>query len=246
MAFKLRSGNKTTFKNMGSSPVKATSTLSTSDAEAILQRNQEYKDKKIEERRQYQEDLMNYAPWNVKKPGTVEIDDKDVEMEEGWDYTDLSEDANINKYKSKDQIKHERRRRKIISRTDDPTTEEDESKYTQEERREDRIADLKNKKRRAKGTGGYGLKFDWRNMLLGDSVASGFSIEKKEELLDAKIKKTKSKYAKQDRKKKQKKEIKELKTTKKNTKKYKKYLSDLNNESSALGYEDFLETLDKK
>ena len=205
MAFKLKSGNSPKFKMVGSSPVKATdSGLDTPEADAILQRSQDRKDKL-----ELQRDMIDYAPWNVQKAGEVEsgkeddptttCDESKMKMEEGWDYSaEGGEDANINKYKSKSQIKYENKMSKLKSKRDDATTPEDESKYTKEEKYEDKLTNLENRQRRAKGTGSYGLKFDWRNMLVGDSVAAGFSIEKKEDLLSSKIQKHKDKYRREE------------------------------------------------
>ena len=239
MAFKLKSGNSPKFKMVGSSPVKATdSGLDTPEADAILQRSQDRKDKL-----ELQRDMIDYAPWNVQKPGEVESgkeddpttpeDESKMKMEEGWDYsTEGGEDANINKYKSKSQIKYENKMSKLKSKRDDATTPEDESKYTKEEKYEDKLTNLENRQRRAKGTGGYGLKFDWRNMLAGDSIAAGFSIEKKEDLLGGKIKKHKDKY----RRKQEKESIKKTyKTEKAASKGYKKYTKGIGKEISVIG-----------
>jgi hypothetical protein len=197
MAFKLKSGNSPKFKMVGSSPIKATgSGLDTPEADAIRQRSQNYKD-----RLQEQRDMVKYAPWNVQEPGEVEsgegddpttsTDESKMKMEEGWDYsTGGGEDANINKYKSKTQIKYENKIRKQRSKQD--------LDYTDEEKHQDKLANLEDKQRRAKGTGSYGLKFDWRNMLAGDSIGAGFSVEKREDLLGGKIQKHKDKYRRKE------------------------------------------------
>ena len=227
MKFKLKSGNSPKFKMVGSSPAKATdSGLNTPEADAILRRNQQYLDLKAERaaEAQRQQDMIDYAPWNVQEPGEVDSgieddptttgDESKMKMEEGWDYsTKGDEDTNINKYKSKSQVKYEKKINKIKSKTDDPLTEADESKYTKEEKYQDKLAHLENKQQRARGKGSYGLKFDWRNMLVGDSIASGFSVEKKEDLLGDKIQKHKDKYKRKQERASVKKAYKEAKNT---------------------------------
>jgi hypothetical protein len=225
-SFKLKSGNKPSFKMMGSSPIKQTVTgLETPDADAILQRTQEYLDKKAEREEQQRLDRVKYAPWSeevkekhkeqyesdeMEEFDTGEVDEEGKaiigtrkvmkDLEEGWDYTAGTEltDANISKYKSKEEIRQDKKDRKAASKG---FGSEEGEKYTKEEKYKDKMYNLADKYQRARGTGGMGVSFDWKNMLLGGSIASGFKIEPKKDILARKIKKKAAKKTSRELKK---------------------------------------------
>ena len=188
MAFKLKSGNSPKFKMVGSSPIKATgSGLDTPEADAILQRNQQYLDIKAE-REEQQRSLKQKVNREVveyygdeSEPMREQNREKGIDPDTGLpvtttEGTDLSvTDEDTNKYKSKTQIKHDAKMRKLRAKEDQD--------YTGKEKYDNRQAKLQDKITRAKGTGGSSLTFDWKSMLLGDSIAAGFKIKPKKDVL---------------------------------------------------------------
>ena len=89
-------------------------------------------------------------------------------------------DANINKYKTKTQINLDAKQRKLNSKAYDS---DGGKKRTKAEKYSDKTQKLADKYQRAKGEGGFGLKFDWKNMLMGGDIASGVSVERKQDLI---------------------------------------------------------------
>jgi len=229
MSFKLRSGNKTPFKMMGSSPLKQTEDdgLSTSDADRIKKNTKRTKLQKYQDEVAYKEsklarerEAMETTPWNedvkaetatmknVQKGPKGDVDpdtgkvtnisgeDASVKTdvgEGGYDYgedgnlDDKSRyDKNVNKYKTKTQIKEDDKQRKHQSKLYDS---DQGKKRTYAEKYADKTQKLADKYQRAKGEGSFGLKFDWKKMLLSDSIAGGFSIERKQDLIADKLSK---------------------------------------------------------
>jgi hypothetical protein len=176
----------------------------------MFDENQAYEKKK----RQAETELIENAPWNEKsKAETATLKgqkgpkkDETTKKTSGKDAmtkTDVGEggykyggdgslddpsrfDANINKYKTKSQIKEDAKQRKLKSKLYDS---DDGSKLTHAEKYANEQQELADKYQRARGEGTKGLKFDWKNMLLGNSIASGFSIERKQDLIADKMSK---------------------------------------------------------
>ena len=82
-SFKLKSGNKPSFKMMGSSPIKQTSTgLETPGADAILKRTQDFKDKQSE-KEYLRKEALKKAPWSeeVKEKHKEQYDTGQVDKD---------------------------------------------------------------------------------------------------------------------------------------------------------------------
>lgn len=171
--------------------------------EQMFDQNQAYEKKK----RQAETELIENAPWNEKskaetatlkgQKGPTKGEDGKTSGKDAITKTDVGEggykyggdgslddpsrfDANINKYKTKSQIKEDAKQRKMKSKLYDS---DDGSKLTHAEKYANEQQKLADKYQRARGEGTKGLKFDWKNMLLGNSIASGFSIERKQDLI---------------------------------------------------------------
>lgn len=215
MTFKLRSGNKTAFKMMGSSsPMKETGD-DLYDAAANIQKNTaKTKEQQLVEEQNYQEKkrsieqaAMRETPWNedVKaetatlkgQKGPTKGEDGKTSGKEAITKTDVGEggydygadgklddgsrfDANINKYKTSSQIKEDNKQRKLKSELYDS---DGGKKTTKAEKYANKTQQLADKYQRAKGEGSFGLKFDWKNMLMGDGIMKGFSVERKQDLI---------------------------------------------------------------
>jgi len=210
MTFKLKSGNKTSFKNMGSSPIKQSADGLGDPAAEIQKRTSEYEKAKAAARIAREEkaaqiqakrDMMANAPWTdkAKQRNIEQYDTGQVDKYGNPIYEDPSEgtgldveDDDISKYKSKTQIKHDAKMRELESMSDDV--------YTDEERYTDKQAGLADRIDRAKGTGKSGLSFDWKRMLLGGDIASGFKIEPKKDILQRRKDKSTKKYNKKQAK----------------------------------------------
>tara|TARA_R100001594_G_scaffold51939_1_gene85448 strand:- start:53 stop:808 length:756 start_codon:yes stop_codon:yes gene_type:complete len=233
MTFKLRSGNKPTFKSMGSSPLHQTGTGLVGGAgdnvsEDIKKRTYISKEQQLQKEIDYKElrqaqleQKLEDAPWSkTRKKENITMRDKDGNIigetvsptgEDGYDYDhDVMSDENINKYKSKEQIRQDARDRKLQSKSTD-------NKYTKDEKYADKMAELGDKYQRARGTGSMGLKFNWKNALLSDGLLGGFSIERKQDIIADKMTKKASKRRDAQLKK-------ERRTARKNYKKYTKNL----------------------
>tara|TARA_R100001510_G_scaffold33178_1_gene29684 strand:- start:190 stop:1230 length:1041 start_codon:yes stop_codon:yes gene_type:complete len=222
MTFKLRSGNKTAFKMMGSSsPMKETGDgLDTPNADRINQNTRISKEQKLNEeidyqkkKRELEQAAIETTPWNEnvkaetatlkgqkgptkgedgKTSGKDAITKTDV-GEGGYDYGEDGElgdgtrfDANINKYKTASQIKEDNKQRKLKSELYDS---DGGKKTTKAEKYANKTQKLADKYQRAKGEGSFGLKFDWKNMLMGDGIMKGFSIERKQDIIADKLSK---------------------------------------------------------
>ena len=249
MAFKLKSGNQPKFKMVGSSPVKATATemavgegLNTPTAIKIRENMRIAAEQKLENAKAKQKEnkeLVEYygdesEPMREKNREKVEIDGKMVAPTEGTDIHVKDED--ISKYKSKTQIKHDAKMRKLRAKEEDG--------YSDEEKYANRQAKLQDKITRAKGTGGSSLTFDWKSMLLGDSIAAGFKIKPKKDVLA----KRKAKHTKGRDTKLAKEESKSIIKAKKYwNKEYKDYVKLQNkNNSSAKSFAEWKESRGKK
>jgi len=196
MTFKLRSGNKTPFKMMGSSPMKQASyaNLDETDAKRIKETTRQTKEKQLEDEIAYKElqdeqlrQTLEDAPWSdTRKKENISMKDGETVSatgEGGYDYNQSAmSDANINKYKSKQQIKQDSKDRKLDSKISG-------NEYTKDEKYADKQLKRQDKYQRARGTGEMGLRFNWKNALLGDGLMAGFSVDKKENIIGDKIKK---------------------------------------------------------
>ena len=199
MAFKLRSGNAPKFKMVGSSPLKQEDeSLTTSKAEkesgVIGDEESKYTPRKQTQAeidaektalaKLEREEILKYAPWQeaTKEKYKEEVDGEP--MTEGMGLG-TETDLDIAKYKSKAEIKHDAKMRKLKAKED--------AEYTDVEKYRGKQRKLADKYQRARGTGEMGVSFDWRNMLLGGGVVSGFKVEPKKDILSRKMKKTSDK-----------------------------------------------------
>ena len=265
MAFKLKSGNKVSFKMMGHSPLKQDETGLGDDAARIQKNTRLTKLQKHEEEKAYNEKkaadaqaLHENVPWGEKakeesatmkgQKGPKKDDQGNISGKDAMTSTDTGEggynygeetfsDTNINKYKTKAQIKQDAKTRKAKSKS---YGSEGDRKYTDDEKYSDKINTLADKYQRASGEGSYGLTFDWKKMLVGDSVASGFGFKRKQDIVAGKMSKlarkkrdAKTKQAGRD----------ERKTLKTKNKAYKKYLKQQkklgSKDESTTSFEDF-------
>ena len=248
MTFKLRSGNKPTFKNMGSSPVKQTTDYAANltGGEAIKSRTAASKEERLKDEIAYKKlretelrKTLEEAPWSeTRKKENISMRDKEGNIvgetisatgEGGYDYTQ-DRDTNINKYKSKEQIKQDHKNRKLESKLSD-------GKYTKDEKYADKQSKRFDKYQRARGTGKMGLRFNWKNMLLGDSIAAGFSVDKQENIIADKM----TKAAEKRRDKAFKKEQKDKrKDRKKYYKPYQEYKKNIGTDQEAISFEEYV------
>jgi hypothetical protein len=231
--FKLKSGNKTSFKMMGSSPIKQTTNDGLDDDGLYnpvpdIRRSapwsQEAKDKLKD---QYYTGEYESYDTGIEDDPTTDVDEsvgtrpRMKNIEEGWDYSTGGEftDPNVSRYKSKEEIRQDKKDRKLKSKG---YGSEGGKKYTKEERYKDRMKNLADKYQRARGEGSYGVSFDWRNMLLGGDIASGFTVEPKKDILARKIEKKASKKKSKELKETRKTQRDAVKAEQKAYKKYKK------------------------
>jgi hypothetical protein len=268
-SFKLKSGNKPSFKMMGSSPIKQTYGTGLFDAtEGITQRTQDFTNLQIEKAKTERDLLLKRAPWSpeVKEKHKEQYESDEMEefdtgevdemgkaimgkrkvmkdLEEGWDYTAGANltDPNISRYKSKEEIRQDKKDRKAASKGFES---EEGEKYTKEEKYKDRMANLADKYQRARGTGAMGVSFDWKNMLLGGDIASGFKVEPKKDILARKIKKKAAKKTSRELKKTRKTQRRAFKDEQKAYKTYKKKQKKLDVEPK--DFDHWKRTLGKK
>ena len=190
MTFKMRSGNKVSFKNMGGSPAQKVVNIEDSGLEGGTPDIQNYNKQKEYEKME----AKNLAKLEKKyTSGTLkDLRDYNISEEqkssggrvltEGVDVTD----DDINQYKSKEQLKQDKKTRKLTSKLDERGDEEKRD-YTREEKRSDKDDLLADKLQRAKGTGSNTMTFDIRNALLGGSLGAGLTLEAKHKVLQRKI-----------------------------------------------------------
>ena len=82
-----------------------------------------------------------------------------------------------------------------------------------------------------------GLRFNWKNMLLGDSIAAGFSVDKQENIIADKM----TKAAEKRRDKAFKKEQKDKrKDRKKYYKPYQEYKKNIGTDQEAISFEEYV------
>ena len=253
MTFKLRSGNKPTFKNMGSSPVKQTTDYAANltGGEAIKSRTAASKEERLKDEIAYKKlretelrKTLEEAPWSeTRKKENISMVDEDgnpitdksnvisATGKGGFDYDHTaSSDENINKYKSKEQIRQDHKDRKLKSKMSD-------LEYTKDEKYADKQSKRFDKYQRARGTGKMGLRFNWKNMLLGDSIAAGFSVDKQENIIADKM----TKAAEKRRDKAFKKEQKDKrKDRKKYYKPYQEYKKNIGTDQEAISFEEYV------
>jgi len=215
MAFKLRSGNKISFKNMGSSPVKQTDDglVSIGKTDADVFRNNEAKIELLKLQNQERERQKLESGESKETPTVDKLRDRSKKEEQDVSGEILSEnrdapdgDNDMNQYKSKEQIKQDNKTRKLISRKNssdevgddiyDPTEDRKifgmkvgTKQYTKGERTRDKDAYLADRLQREKGTGENAYSFNWKNALLGDSFASGLTYGAKHKKTQKKINK---------------------------------------------------------
>jgi hypothetical protein len=209
MAFKLKSGNKPTFKNMGSSPLHQTGTGLVGGAgdnvsEDIKKRTYISKGQQLQEEIDYKasreaqlQQILADAPWSkTRREKNITMRDEDGNIigetisptgEGGYDYGySVMSDENINKYKSKEQIRQDAKDRELQSRSTD-------NEYTEDERYTDEMAELADRYQRARGTGGMGLKFSWQDALLSGGILGGLKVAPKQNIIADKMTKKASK-----------------------------------------------------
>ena len=129
MAFKMRSGNKISFKSMGSSPVKQSAAtdeglVSIGKTDADVFRNNEAKIELLKLQNQERERKEKEAgEKEAKRPTVDKLRDRSKKEEQDVSGEILSEnrdapdgDNDMNQYKSKEQIKQDNKTRKLISR----------------------------------------------------------------------------------------------------------------------------------
>jgi len=189
--FTLKSGNKVSFRDMGSSPVKQTDYTQTAVNEGLVDKkanpesNQQQADlsaktleaKYREERRKATQDAVSNIPTaaerraeNIKAAGTEG-------QVEGVDYKT-----------TKELRKDRKARRQERKGIEDP-----------KERRDQKIADkithLENKRDRQKGTGKSKVTFNWKKAVLGGSSAAGVGHRPAHEATQERINRKKNRLA---------------------------------------------------
>ena len=196
MAFKMRSGNKVSFKNMGGSPAKQesedTKLVSKGETDADIWRiKKAEKDAAKLQLQKESRSLKELRDYNVRQE--QEASDRKRSLTEGVNVTD----DDVNQYKSKEQLLQDRVTRNVERR---------QMEYGSDERKaqlvKDRDATLRDKLQRAKGTGRNTMTFDWRQALLGGDIKSGMRYEPAHEVLQRKIDKRAKKAKKKEARKK--------------------------------------------
>ena len=178
MAFKMRSGNKVSFKNMGGSPAKQDTSLVSkgeTDADTWKLKKAEKDEAKLQLQKESRS-LGELKDYNVRQE--QETSGRKNSLTEGVNVTD----DDVNQYKSKEQLLQDR-----VTRN----TERRQMEYGGGKRKaqltKDRDATLRDKLQRSKGTGRNTMTFDWRQALLGGDVKSGMRYEPAHEVLQRKI-----------------------------------------------------------
>ena len=221
MAFKMRSGNKVSFKNMGGSPAQQVAGIEESGLEGgakdIKQREYEKMEAKNLaklEKKYTSGTLKDLREHNIseeqKSSGGRVLTEGVTDEQKAAGQTDVTDD-DMNQYKSKEQLKQDKKTRKLGSRFDERGDDEKRD-YTREEKRSDKDALLKDKLQRAKGTGRNTMTFDIRNALLGGSLGAGLTWEAKHKVLKRKIDKRAKKALGREAKEKGKKDRAKLKS----------------------------------
>tara|TARA_R110000744_G_scaffold199155_2_gene318400 strand:+ start:1391 stop:2344 length:954 start_codon:yes stop_codon:yes gene_type:complete len=210
MAFKMRSGNKVSFKNMGGSPAKQDDGLinvSDTQSEVDLRKRQDLADQRASDNyiagsqdgarstktkksgenilsveNRSDKTLKDLREYNVKKE--QKASGRKKALTEGANVTDKDTD----KYKSKAQINQEKKTRNVERR---------QMEYGSDERKTQRVKDkdatIKDKLQRAKGTGRSTMTFNWKDALVGGDLSSGMRYEPAHEVLKRKQAKRKTK-----------------------------------------------------
>ena len=210
MAFKMRSGNKVSFKNMGGSPAKQDDGLmDANDAQSAVdaRKRQELADQRASDNyiagsqdgarstkakksdkdilsveNRSNKTLRDLREYNVKKE--QKASGRKKALTEGANVTDKDTD----KYKSKAQINQERKTRNVERRQMEWGSDK---RKTQ--RVKDKDATIKDKLQRAKGTGKNTMTFNWKDALVGGDLSSGMRYEPAHEVLKRKQAKRTSK-----------------------------------------------------
>ena len=239
MAFKMRSGNKVSFKNMGSSPTKQTDATADALAEGLGTgglgsevQGTLTEAQLLERRRKIEHELHKKEEKDFDyKEKKEEIEDlsKDPSMSEmsteeyiGSGEVEIGDD-DVNQYKTKEQIKQDAKTRKAKSKANTETEARKflgmkigTKQYTKAEKAADKKAKLEDQLQRSKGTGEHKFTYNIGKALLADDFGSGIEYKPKEELIQKKLYKTAKKASDKAAKKKGKTDRKDLK--KKNSK----------------------------
>ena len=203
MAFKMKSGNKVSFKNMGSSPAKQDidTSLDSSDADAIIERdverkrnkelavqiaNLESKDSQADRTKRILEGKGTDADRIKAEKTRAEVEKNKKLMPWSKETKEYYADPDMAKYvKSRGELRADRNLNKELSRSEDSPGGK---KITKEERYDTRTKDLYNKYKSAQGSGKQGVKFNWKDALFsGGGLAGGFSIGPKRDILAEKM-----------------------------------------------------------
>ena len=214
MAFKMRSGNKVSFKSMGGSPAKVTDytkglTADTAATAAVDKTKASILERKYaEEQRKANKSALDNMPTNQERRDENIQEERMSRSKDGKIGAKLVEsikdsgERGEGEYGSKEKIKQEKKSRKTTSKTNDVTEDRKflgskkilgislgKKQYTKEEKRKDKDETLKEKAKYERGTGKSKTKFNVKKAILGGSSAAG--IEK-----DAAYKSTEKKIAK--------------------------------------------------
>ena len=216
-----------TARNEEDRALRAQALLDEENAESQKQANQPPSEGEVRDARKKEiKHLKENAPWtdkakdqNKEQHGTGEMEEYDTgevddegnaimgereimqDLEEGQGFGTKT-DLNTNKYKSKVEIKHDKKLRGLKSKAqlDDPDTDEDESKYSRREKYGDKQEGLLDDYQRSRGTGGNALSFNVLNAITGGSVGSGFSVVAKKDKIAKQMEKNQAKIKKQEAK----------------------------------------------
>ena len=224
MAFKMRSGNKVSFKNMGGSPAKVTDytkelTGDASAADAVKNTRASILERKYaEEQRIANQSALNNMPTKQERRDENIQEERMSRSKDGKIGAKLVESIKDRDkrgefdYGSKEKLKQEKKIRKTTSKTNDVTEDRKilgmklpgklgTRKYTKEERRKDKDKTLEDRAQREKGTGKSKTSFNVRKAILGGSSAAGIEKDAAYKSTERKIKKRKTRQeAKETRK----------------------------------------------
>ena len=213
MTFKMRSGNKVSFKNMGSSPAKQEDEagLETPEARAIKERDlerlkskdlqatidtlksnedvQSERDERILSGKATDEDRAKQAAsWKASDERAKRAPwSQQTKEKYGTMYERNAEGylTDAAKKAAKDNLSRGELNAK--RRLDRENARKDDGKISKEERYKIKQADLHRKYKKAQATGNMGVKFNWKNAFTGKGLAGMFDIAPRRDILADKI-----------------------------------------------------------
>jgi len=224
----MRSGNKVSFKNMGSSPAKQSDEeigLDTPEAKAIKERDLEKsknkdlqatidalksnkdvgseRDKRILSGKATDEDRAKQAAsWKASNERAEKAPWSQQTKEKYGTMYKKDKDGLLTE-DAKEAAKDNLSRRELIAlkRQDKENARKGDGKITKEERYKINQDNLQRKYKKAQATGGMGVKFNWKNAFTGRGLAGMFDVAPRRDILADKIvRKDKRKTQKENRK----------------------------------------------